>query len=287
MISFIIPTVNRAQTLARCVNSILRQVSREDEVIIVHQGREMGESLVSHDSPSIKVMDLPEVGLSKARNAGARSAQNQIIAFVDDDMVLDENYVTNVKRHMQGNIAAICGRILTPNSHMPYVKVHDDRFVLIDQSIFKLKRCLGGNMVFRRKEFWGVGGFDDAFGAGAHYGGAEDIDVVLRLLYKKVVVIYAPDVIGFHPPEAKDNLEKYVAKVYRYGRGEGAVYAKHWLRYGRWLMLINFLGTILKPAISVAFALFQTNPQRLMMYRHIIKGRLSGFLEYRKSFYEN
>ena len=287
MISFIVSTVGISPTFRRCLDSILRLMREGDQVIVVHQGRGFEQWSGSECSSRIQWLSISEMGLSKARNTGARAAINDILVFVDDDMVLDERYALNAIQHMQKGVSAVCGRILTPDEGVPYAKTQGEYPVLIGESVFELKRCLGGNMVFSKKDFWDAGGFDEVFGAGARYGGAEDIDIVLRLLYKKLAVLYAPDVIGYHPMEVRDNYEEYVDKMFRYGQGEGAVYAKHWFRYGRPWMLINYAGMLAKPLIRAVFSLFRFNPREANVYCRIIAGRLKGFSEYRKSIHES
>lgn len=288
MISFVVPTVNKSKTLSSCIESILQLLEDGDEIIIVHQGENMDSNHAFITSNKIKIQHISSMGLSKARNAGAHVAQNDIIAFIDDDMLLDKDYAQNIKKHLQKDIYAICGRILTTDNHSPYAKVHDNKQIIITPSLFKIKRCLGGNMVFRKQPFLTVGGFDPSFGIGTVYGGAEDIDIVLRLMYnKKNSILYAPDVISYHPREGKIDHNLFLNKMYLYGMGEGAVYAKHYYKHKFSFIIINYLMEVAKPAIRIILSLLLINFKKIGVYSIILKGRFNGFFAYRNELRKN
>jgi GT2 family glycosyltransferase len=212
---------------------------------------------------------------------GAKEAGHDILAFIDDDIILDENYIKNIESHMNRGVAGICGRILLPDTCLPYAKTQTEKLALINTSPYRLKKCIGGNMAFQRKPFMEIGGFDEMFGVGGKYGGAEDIDIVLRLLQKNYTVIYAPDVVGYHPKENRSDLSAFSRKSYLYGIGEGAVYSKHFFRYKLYSIMMNYLLEIIKPFTRILLRPVLMNCESNIVYLSIIGGRLSGFYKYK------
>ncbi len=98
MISFIIPTVQRYKDLEKLLESFVIQTKTPDEIIIVEQGSTETERLVEKFSKlSITYFNVNFRSLTKARNFGVKKARGDIIGFLDDDIVLDKNYVENVK----------------------------------------------------------------------------------------------------------------------------------------------------------------------------------------------
>ncbi|OGS17290.1 MAG: hypothetical protein A2219_03410 [Elusimicrobia bacterium RIFOXYA2_FULL_50_26] len=277
VITFVIPTVGASKNVSRCVDSIAGQLSGEDEIIIVHQG----EDNPVRFAPVARLFHVSEYGLSNARNEGARLAGNGIIAFIDDDVMLDKNYAASIRKHFSRDISALCGRLLNTDDHSPYARVHDDKLIAITYSPARLKRCLGGNMVFRKEAFLDVGGYDRSFGVGAKYGGAEDIDIILRLLHrKKHRVIYAPDAIGYHARENRHKNSNYIEKVFNYGMGEGAVYAKHFMEKKLLVLLAIYGVEIAKPFIKLLSSTLAFDVYGVKVYSGILKGRLKGFFDY-------
>lgn len=95
-ITVIVPAFNCAKTLERCVASIRRSLSSEDEVLIVDDGStDCTLSLarkLSDIYPNVKVISQKNGGVSAARNAGILEAQGKFVAFVDSDDWIEQPY---------------------------------------------------------------------------------------------------------------------------------------------------------------------------------------------------
>jgi glycosyltransferase involved in cell wall biosynthesis len=87
-ISVVLPVHNRADVLARAVQSVLDQRLANFELVIVDDGSTDGSPSVakSFDDERIKVIELGENrGGNAARNAGVKAAKAPLIAFLDSD----------------------------------------------------------------------------------------------------------------------------------------------------------------------------------------------------------
>ena len=86
LVSVIIPTYNRAATIADAVDSVLCQTYREIEVIVVDDGS-MDSTLevLRGYSDRIQVLRQENAGPSAARNRGVAVSTGEIIAFLDSD----------------------------------------------------------------------------------------------------------------------------------------------------------------------------------------------------------
>lgn len=93
LISFIIPVYNVERYLKRCVNSVIEQIYRNIEIILIDDGSTdqsgfICDELAAQDS-RIKVIHKKNGGLSSARNAGIRLAKGDYLCFVDSDDWVD------------------------------------------------------------------------------------------------------------------------------------------------------------------------------------------------------
>lgn len=93
LVSCVIPTYKRNDTLERAIRSALNQTYSSLEVLVVddnEKGSEYSESvkniIKSVDDKRVKYITQPEhVNGAEARNAGVRVAEGEWIAFLDDD----------------------------------------------------------------------------------------------------------------------------------------------------------------------------------------------------------
>lgn len=88
LVSIVIPTRNRPETVCRAVRCALDQTYRNLEVVVVIDGPDPAtlDALEALNDQRLYVIALPgNVGGSEARNTGVRHARGEWIAFLDDD----------------------------------------------------------------------------------------------------------------------------------------------------------------------------------------------------------
>lgn len=93
--SVIIPTYNRPEELRRCIESIIGQTVKPDELIIVDDGYlDELPCLNECENAGICYIYLRKEppGLTASRNAGINKASGDIVFFFDDDVVLFPDY---------------------------------------------------------------------------------------------------------------------------------------------------------------------------------------------------
>lgn len=90
MISVIIPTHNRSESLKKSIESVLNQTYKNIELIIVSDGSTDNTEQVVKEFQKIYnfiklISVIPNKGANNARNEGIRLAKGNYIAFLDDD----------------------------------------------------------------------------------------------------------------------------------------------------------------------------------------------------------
>lgn len=100
MISVIIPVYNVRPYLAKCINSVKVQTSRNWECIIVDDGStdgggELADELVQGDG-RFRVVHQDNRGLSAARNLGMELANGDALLFIDSDDWIERNAVATL-----------------------------------------------------------------------------------------------------------------------------------------------------------------------------------------------
>lgn len=95
-VSVIVPTLNRPLELARCLDSVLAQTVRPDQVVVVDDGTSDVDSIRGRFAGSGVRFDYVKKrikGLCRSRNEGLAVAVGEIIVFLDDDTELFPEYV--------------------------------------------------------------------------------------------------------------------------------------------------------------------------------------------------
>lgn len=98
-VSFIVPVYNVEKYLPRCLDSLVKQTGADFEILCVNDGAtdSSPEILKEYEAryPNlIRVLDKENGGLSDARNFGLERAEGEIIAFVDSDDYLREDFLS-------------------------------------------------------------------------------------------------------------------------------------------------------------------------------------------------
>lgn len=89
LVSVVIPTYNRRESLLEAVQSALGQTYNHLEILVVDDGSTDGtRDLMAQryrDNPAIRYLWQPNLERAAARNAGIRAARGEYIAFLDSD----------------------------------------------------------------------------------------------------------------------------------------------------------------------------------------------------------
>jgi len=117
MISIIIPTLNRAQTLELAIKSFCLQNLSPDrfEILVVDNGstdntKNVTEAAIAeYPSHQIRYIYEQEPGLLSGRHRGALEAKGEILTFVDDDIEADVNWLLAIKESFDDSTVQIVG----------------------------------------------------------------------------------------------------------------------------------------------------------------------------------
>ena len=128
--SVIICTKNRIEDTIKCINSILIQTRLPDEVVIVDSSdtEELKSRLDSfRNSNGITFKYIyAEANLTKARNIGIDNSVGDIIMFLDDDVILEKEYVENIMDvfdgDSEGKVGGVIGETVTEKQANNFVK---------------------------------------------------------------------------------------------------------------------------------------------------------------------
>jgi glycosyltransferase involved in cell wall biosynthesis/GT2 family glycosyltransferase len=246
-----IPTRDRPESAAEAVAALLdsRYPSDRFEVIVVDNrppGEEGEEGTVAGAlrDERVRVLREPISGGANARNRSLEEARGEIVAYVDDDVIANRDWLASIAMAFDGaeNVGAVSGLVMPrelETEAQAWFEGHarfsrrlrrraydlgpnrplDDPLFPFDVGVLGT----GANMAFRAKALRAAGGFDPAFNTVALPNGT-DVEVLLRVLLRGWTVVREPGAIVHHAHQRDyDQLER---RVYGYGLGLTAVLTK-------------------------------------------------------------
>ena len=241
-ISVVVCTYNRAALLRRALLSLFAQKTekRSYEIIVIdnNSADDTPDTVASlqTDSPvTLRSYRETQQGNAYARNAGVEQAEAPIVAFLDDDVEADENWVGTIKSGFQRypELSFVGGRILPLWESEPpawLTASHWAPLALLDYGPKEMKIAgqsppglLTANIGVRREVFDEVGPFSPTLQrVKGSIGSMEDHEFLLRMCRGGKSGMYLPDLITRAPVDP-DRMTKAYHR--RWHRGHGRFYA--------------------------------------------------------------
>ena len=254
--SVIVCTRHRTTKLARCLTALRSLDYPRYELIVVDNtvGDEKVRRLAD-SADAFRVVE-PRAGLSRARNAGARAAGGEIIAFIDDDAVARPDWL---RRHAAAfadqSLGATTGRVLPMAEASPAAQNWTASVEDLGEESLRIDRTssnwfervnfggigLGSNMAFRSGLFENGWAFRESLGLGERDQPlGEEHYAFFTLINAGHAVAYVPDAVVYHDGPA--SMSDLRLKRRRLVRGSTAYFVmllvehpefrKRTLRYG-------------------------------------------------------
>jgi GT2 family glycosyltransferase len=263
MLTAVIPTRNRPNDLAKAVLSVCTQTRPPDELIIMDQSQS-NESrtqveLLMRGSPGIQLIYIHDVcisGLVEAKKVGASAAKGDIICFLEDDVILEPEYLKEIEEGFEDHPLMIgcCGVVSNlPRYPLGYKfifhffhrGIFEDRrvglFFTLNDHRHALITCnmLSGGLSAWRREVFPVISFDVENGfhiledidfstrVAAHYGQRLFINPNARLAHYSSPI--NREVLG---ARQRRKLTEYILFYKKRSEHQGATFYLFWLLVG-------------------------------------------------------
>lgn len=242
-ISVVIPVYNEAAAIVPCLEALLAQTVKADEIIVVdNKSTDETRNILRPYAGKIRIITEPRAGVAFARTAGFDAAIGQVIGRIDADTHVAADWIAQLHGIFSDpNIDAVTG----PTSY------HDLPFVRVSKEIdFFIRRIgvnrygystflYGANMAIRARA-WRLVRDEVCYDAKMH----EDVDIALHLHAHRKKVLFVRELTAqVSLRRVDDNLWNF----YRYMRMLPYTYEAHgdksaWRAYSiAFSLFINYL----------------------------------------------
>jgi O-antigen biosynthesis protein len=215
-------TRNRPDDIARCLEAVGRLEYPDPaalEVLVVDNAPrdDSTERVVRERFPNVRYVREPRPGLDWARNRAILEARGEIIAYTDDDVVVDPGWVRALARVFRDAPDVMCVTgLVVPYEQETEAQIlferyggfgrgfvrrwwrldpaSPDRWSLLGAGQFGT----GANMAFRRRVFDEIGPFDPALDVGTPSDGGGDLELYYRVVREGHTLVYEPAAMVRH-----------------------------------------------------------------------------------------
>lgn len=193
---------------------------------------------------NVRYVFEPNAGLNYARNAALRTAAGDILAYLDDDVVVDRHWLGGLAKAWRSspNAGGFTGLVL-PLRLDTEAQVYFERRggfgrgfsrrefrkSSFNNPLFPTGAGIlgaGCNMAFDRKLLIELGGFDEELDTGAPLPGGGDLDIFYRVLRAGRTMVYEPCYAVYH--EHRETIAGLRRQYWSWGLGMMAFLAKSW-----------------------------------------------------------
>jgi GT2 family glycosyltransferase len=230
-VSVVVCAYNAAETIDECLDSLDALDYPDVELIVVNDGSRDDTGARAHawaerggGAVVRRVIDVPNGGLSLARNIGLEAAAGVIVAYTDADVRVDPLWLAYlVQPFLRSDVVGSGGPNVVPADD-PWIAQCVARapggptHVLLDDRI--AEHVPGCNMAFRREALRAIGGFNPIY-----LRAGDDVDVCWRLQARGWKIGFSPAALVWH--RHRSSVRAYWRQQVGYGEGETWLALKH------------------------------------------------------------
>ncbi len=222
-VSVVVITRNAGIFMRDCLDSLVYQARKPDEVLVVDANSSDGTQAIVKEYaakwPFVKLLQHPGTR-GEGRNFGVANSKNEIVAFIDADAIAHALWIDELAKAME-NADIVAGREVRLGYHgFTSLKRVGMLFNGVDITYPSV------NLAYRKKVFDAIEGFDPWFKE------AEEVDLNYRAVEAGYRLVYCPTAIVYH--NARSSFTGFFKQSFWYGFGRKELTLRHgnlWTAY--------------------------------------------------------
>ncbi|MCX6804171.1 MAG: glycosyltransferase [Candidatus Diapherotrites archaeon] len=239
--SIIINAFNEEKDLAECIRSLKKQSVKPLEIIVIDNGSKDNTAQIAKNE-RVKVFTIKPRSRGLARDYGWKVAKGTIVAYLDADMIVNEDWVKEILKKFDTGADGVIDRIRVWNPNNHFTKSLDAFYKYrVDYNYVPFLAW-----AFKRKLLKEVGGFMNTW--------IEDGELGKRFLKAGYKIMLAEKAIRYHkgPPRTFSDMLK---RNYFFGKNEAlSIYKNHPETFPR-IRISLYLGFIALEILAVIGAI--------------------------------
>ena len=248
-ISIVVAIFNRKDELFELLNSLIAQTDKDFEVIIVDDGSfvDLLPTVETFkEMLNIQYFKKPNSGPGLSRNYGANRSKNDWLVFVDSDVIVEKDYIENIKKNLEKTDCAAFGG--ADKAHKGF-NLLQKAISYSMTSVFTTGGIRGSkkavtrfqprsfNMGVNKEIFLKIGGFSEM-----RIG--EDPDLSMTIWENGYQTAFFDDIGVYH--KRRTDLGKFSKQVYQFGCARPILNQRHpnYVKPTFWFPTLFLLGYV-------------------------------------------
>jgi GT2 family glycosyltransferase len=244
--SVVVPTICQdPPRLVLAIETLLALDYPDFDIIVVDNRRDPRSNPLPSfpGGDKVRVFEESKPGVSAARNRGIANATGEFVAFTDDDVVIEVNWLRELGTRFVNSpeVDGIGGLVLPTELRTQSQLWFEEFFGGFNQSfsaeVMSMKLLAGSddlfpyatgrfgagcNMAFRRVALQRMGGFDVTLGTGTPARGGEDLALFMKHVLSGGSLAFEPRAVVHH--QHRQTEEAFLTQVFGYGVGLTAMF---------------------------------------------------------------
>lgn len=281
-VTLVIPTYNNLKHIKNAYTSI-RKYYPTLELVLLDDGSSDGtfewlESIKEEDENVVLYQSEERVGHTILYDVGIDMAKTEIIGIIHADMIVSENYLENLLKHLdRGKV--VCGTRIEPPLHPPgnekivqnFGMDFDDLNIPAFEEFVKKTQLENKDVttkgmfapwILYKEDFQSIGGHDPLFAPFPY----EDSDIFQRWILAGYELIQSRDSFVYHLTCRGHRWNEQVQKDDDYYKIASKKAARNYLRkWGIWIENDSYQYPIITPKYNVEFRVFNCRTELLTL----------------------
>jgi glycosyltransferase involved in cell wall biosynthesis len=234
-----IATRDRPTSLARCLDTVLALDHPDFDVVVVDNAPSDCRARAVAERFGVSYVWEGRPGLARAHNAALPHVTGEVVAFTDDDVEVDPQWLRRLTEAFDDpRVACVTGMIFPAEVETPaqaWIEAHAGFGKGFERQVFDLdehrpddrlfpftagRLGSGANMAFRTSTLCELGGFDPTLGVGTPARGGDDLAAFYDVIRSGHRLVYEPAALVLHHHHQDSAAVRRLA--YSYGIGLSA-----------------------------------------------------------------
>lgn len=219
--SIIIPIFNEENNINNCINSLIPQLTKEHELILINNNSTdkthqiLNEIKLKNKYKNITILNESKPSSYAARNKGIKHSTGDYLIFIDGDCIASKNYLKLILEPFKNNRIKLVGGPIQATNTNTRLQKYCNEFCHRQEDYYNNMMFVTSNMAIRKSDLDNNLKFNQNLKSGG------DLDLCTKIIKTPKQLAYSKDATVRHNYET--SILKFIKRNIKYGIGNAKI----------------------------------------------------------------